>query len=87
MVCCRKIFGNNSRIDKRFCKKGSYLVWKGETFVCFIRKKENPNKSYITCEVSKRGTIKQFKLAFNRPVTSEEDLEFKKKYQEYLKGV
>lgn len=58
-----------------------------ETFVCFIRKKQNPDKSYISCEVDKKGKIKQFKLAYNSEITSEKDINFRKKYQEYLNGV
>lgn len=39
-----------------------------ETHVVFVRKKDNPFKSYITCEVNNDGIIKQYLLAHNRKV-------------------
>lgn len=43
-------------------------VIEGNTHIIFIRKKENPEKSYITCEVSTEGLIRQYLLANNSTV-------------------
>lgn len=43
-------------------------VANGDTNVVFIRKKSNPSKSYITCEITNKGRIWQYLLANNRSV-------------------
>ena len=52
------------------CVYTMYLekVLRGDTNVIFIRKKDNPNKSYITCEVQNNGWINQYYYAHNRYV-------------------
>lgn len=55
------------------------------TIVVFVRKKENPNASYITCEINMNtGEIKQFLGKFNNTPTDPKDKEFKKLYTEFL---
>ena len=58
-----------------------------ETHVVFVRKKSNPSKSYITCEVNNHGYIQQFLLANNRRCDSAPDEEFLRAYQHHLDTV
>ena len=58
-----------------------------ETHIVFVRKKSNPSKSYITCEVSNNGYIKQFLLANNRYCDNTSDNEFCRAYQNHLNTV
>lgn len=55
-----------------------------ETHIVFIRKKDDVNTPYITCEVANNGNIIQYLTRFNKRVTDENALEFQKKYQEFL---
>lgn len=59
-------------------------VKKGETHVVVVRRKNDPDHSYITCEVNNRGNIVQYLMRFNYPPSSEEDISFKALYQEHL---
>lgn len=66
---------------------GNYVnkIVDGQTYICFIRHKDNPDKQYITCEVNPNtGKIGQYYLAYDRLISSKEDIEFRKAYQEYL---
>lgn len=54
------------------------------TNVVFVRKKDNINQSYITCEVDNNYNIKQFLTKYNNICHNEEDLQFEKEYQNYL---
>lgn len=54
------------------------------THIVFIRKKDDINTPYITCEVMNNGIINQYLTRFNDYVRNEKALEFKKEYQEYL---
>lgn len=69
---------------------GSYVdrIVTGETYICFIRHKDKPNKPYITCQINpKTGAIKQYYLAYDRCISSKEDREFRAAYQNYLYSV
>lgn len=68
------------------CVASQYLdcAKDGTTNICFIRKKENLNKSYITCEVTCEGRIRQFLLSGNNEPHDTNDLLFKIKFQEIL---
>ena len=55
-----------------------------ETHVVFIRKKEDINTPFITCEVTNNGKIEQYLTRFNHKVEDEKAVEFKKKYQKFL---
>lgn len=66
---------------------GGYVdsVLKEKTLIVFIRNKANLEIPYITCEVKPQsGTISQYFLAYDKYISSEEDREFKAKYQQYL---
>ena len=65
---------------------GGYIkyVVDGSSIVVFVRHKDNPNKSYITCEIRSNGRINQFYLRGNCCVKETEDKAFCKLYQEYL---
>ena len=53
------------------CVYRSYLpcVLQEQTYVVFIRKKSDVNKSFITCEVSLAGQIRQFYYKYNEDAT------------------
>lgn len=55
-----------------------------ETHVVFIRKKEDVNTPFITCEVTNEGRIEQYLTRFNRRVEDEKAIEFREKYQQFL---
>lgn len=58
------------------------------THIVFIRQKNVPNASYITCEVDNYGEVNQYLLAYNRWVNDNTpEAEFKKAYKEHLKKV
>lgn len=66
---------------------GGYVnsIVDGKTYICFIRHKDNPDKPYITCEIRpETGKIGQYFLAYDKYISSSEDIEFKTVYQEYL---
>lgn len=69
---------------------GTYVnkVVKGSTYVVFVRRKDNVNKNFITCEVQTDGYIKQFLLAHNRSISySDVELQnLKKEYQLHLRN-
>lgn len=55
-----------------------------ETHVVFIRKKEDVNTPYITCEVDNNGRIVQYLTRFNKNVSDEHAKDFQRDYQEFL---
>lgn len=59
------------------CVYTMYLdkVLRGETNVLFIRKKSEPNKSYITCEVTNSGYINQYYYKGNSYVPTDHKAE------------
>lgn len=68
------------------CVYSYYLkkVVNGTTNVVFVRRKDTPNKSYITCEVSNNGKVIQW-LGFNNNRPTEKDAEiFLKAYMGHL---
>lgn len=68
---------------------GSYVgrVVEGRTYICFIRHKATPNECYLTCQVDSYGNIHQYYLAYDRYISSDEDIAFKTAYQNYLREV
>lgn len=52
--------------------------------VVFVRRKSNPTKSYITCDIDRHGYINQYLASCNNWVTDEEDLAFKNLFQDHL---
>lgn len=69
------------------CVERLYMekVARGETHVVQIRRKSNPNKSWLTVEVTNSGCIQQFLLAYNVRVKEymEED-RVKQEYKHHL---
>lgn len=70
------------------CVERLYMekVYIGSTHVVTIRRKDNPNDSYITCEVSNDGYIVQYLAAFNRTPNAYDAIQFKKEYAYHLKN-
>ena len=64
--------------DKRMADKKS--------FICFVRRKDNPKKSFITAEVDCRTLkVKQFYGAHNK-VAPEEMEQWKKAWEKHMKN-
>lgn len=59
-------------------------VVRHETHIVFVRKKEKPDISYITCEVSNDGEIIQYLARFNSQVRDSKALTFKAEYKKFL---
>lgn len=53
------------------------------SYIVFVRHKDTPDKCYITCEIQ-NGNIGQYFLSHDRYISTNEDKEFKRKYQEHL---
>lgn len=68
---------------------GSYVdsVINGNTYICFVRRKDIPDACYITCQVHTNGKIGQYFLAYDRYISTEEDKAFYKAFQEHLNTV
>lgn len=69
---------------------GGYVdnIIAGDTYICFVRKTNDIDKPYITCEVYPRsGRIGQYYLAYDECIKSEEDFKFKEAYQAYLNKI
>ena len=74
---------------QRNCVERMYMpyVKEGRTHVVVVRKKSNPNDSFITCEVSNYGHISQYLYAYNRHVPYNTDEgHFKELYAEHLRN-
>lgn len=59
------------------------LMLRKQIFIVFIREKVNPDKAFITCEISPRGKILQYLGRSNVEIPAADT--FKKKYQAFLK--
>lgn len=63
----------------------------GKRKVVFIRKKENPDESYIACDINNYGDIQQFLKKNNNSISIEKDGEdifkFKNNYENYLSSI
>lgn len=68
---------------------GGYVnrVVNGETFIVFVRRKDTPDKCYITCQVELDGEINQYYLAHDRCISSANDRAFKEAFQAHLNRV
>ena len=53
------------------------------SYIVFIRHKDAPDKCYITCEI-RNGNIGQYYLSHDRYISTDEDKEFKREYQNHL---
>lgn len=56
----------------------------GREYIVFIRKKDTPEQCYLTCEIYNDGKIGQYFLAYDRFISSAEDIEFKEAFQNHL---
>lgn len=72
---------------QRNCVERLYMekVYEGHTHVVTVRLKTNPDKSYITCEVTNNGLIYQYLAFCNETPNDEAAKNFKKEYQQHLK--
>lgn len=59
-------------------------VASGREYIVFVRKKSNPDKNYITCQVYDDGTIGQYYRACNNGIDSIIDMPFKVAYAKHL---
>lgn len=59
-------------------------IIEGQCNIAFMRKKENPQQSYITVEISSKGEIRQAPCKNNTPIRDLEALRFLDKYRQYL---
>lgn len=69
-----------------YAKSCIYMKDPRRSYIVFIRHKDTLNKCYITCEI-KNGCICQYFLSHDRYISTDEDKEFKAKYQEHLDNV
>lgn len=65
---------------------GGYVndVLKGNTFIVFVRRTDTPDKCYITAQVCTDGTLGQYFLAYDKYISSAEDVAFKRAFAEHL---
>ena len=65
---------------------GGYVnnVLREETYIVFVRRTDTPNKCYITAQVHTDGTLGQYFLAYDRYISSDEDMAFKRAFAEHL---
>jgi len=68
------------------CVERMYMerVYNGITHVVTVRRVENPDKNYITCEVNNLGRIIQYLARANSHPTEQDAKEFKAIYQTHL---
>lgn len=68
---------------------GSYVnrVVANECYICFVRRKDTPDTSYITCQVYPNGEIGQYFLAYDHYISSEKDRAFKSAFAKHLAEV
>ena len=68
------------------CVERMYMerVYNGLTHVVTVRRVENPDKNYITCEVNNYGRIIQYLARANKHPTEQDAKEFRTIYQAHL---
>lgn len=71
---------------QRNCVERMYMekVYKGQTHVVTIRRKSDPDKSYITCEVTNDGIIWQYLARCNETPKEQDARNFKAEYRQHL---
>lgn len=64
---------------------GSYgpIVVRGECAIVFVRNKIMSDEPYVTCEIGRDGTIRQYLAAYNK-TPSDLAIDFRRKYQKFL---
>ena len=73
----------NNCVERIYMEK----VIRGETYIVNVRKKNEPDKSYITCEVNKSGIIQQFLYSYNCSVIDTYGNNLRNEYQIHLFNV
>lgn len=68
------------------CVERFYMdkVKDNETYIVVVRHKKDKDKSYITCEVSHNGQIKQYLTRYNNYPRADIAIKFKELYQQHL---
>lgn len=68
---------------------GSYVksIINNDCYICFVRRKDNPDVPYITCQVLLDGEINQYYLAYDKRISKEEDIQFRNAFQNHLRSV
>jgi hypothetical protein len=77
----------NEGVNQRNCV-GAYVnrVIDGQTVILFLRRKDNPEKSLVTIEISPETySVRQHLMARNDHVTSVKILNFIEKWQEKIR--
>lgn len=67
---------------------GGYVnhIIEGTDYIVFVRRKDNPEQCYITCEVLPDGNIRQYFLAYDRHIRNSADIEFKNAFQNHIRA-
>lgn len=83
----RKEFHDEAEAQSN-CVERMYMeyVYNNSTYVVTVRRKSDPNTSFITCEVNHSGRINQYLYKCNRRVCEGTEYDFKLLYQEHLKS-
>jgi hypothetical protein len=65
---------------------GGYVnrVVENNTYIVFVRRKDNPDKCYITCQVHTDGRIGQYFLAYDRYISEQADKDFYYAFSDHL---
>lgn len=65
---------------------GGYVkrVLSQQCYIVFVRHKNSPNECYITAEIMPNGSLGQYYLAYDRKISSQEDLAFRSAFQRHL---
>jgi hypothetical protein len=61
-----------------------HRVAEGSRYVVFIRRKADPTKAYITCDIYTDGTINQYLTKYNYGVSADDAKAFYRAYQNHL---
>lgn len=80
---------HNEGTRQNNCVERMYMerVYNGTTHIVVVRRKINPDKNYITCEVSNEGKIYQYLARCNYSVQEQDAKDFQRIYQNYLNSV
>lgn len=70
------------------CVERLYMerVFNGTTHIVVVRRKDQPDASYITCEVSNDRKIMQYLRAWNNGCREQDERDFQEQYATYLKS-
>lgn len=75
----------NEGRDMHHCV-GGYVqdVVDNNTYIVFVRHKDTPDKCYLTAQVHTNGRLGQYYLAYDRRISSAEDIAFKNAFERHL---